>query len=107
MSAMDLATLRRLAAEGNEEAANRLAELAATRGDLAELRELVDSGNELAGEKLAQLAGSAATSTSCAVWSARETNWRQTSWPSSPRRGRTSTNSAVSPTRATRLLRHS
>ena len=40
----DRSVLRRLADDGNEEAADRLAELAAERGDLEELRRLVDDG---------------------------------------------------------------
>jgi hypothetical protein len=46
MSESDRSVLRRLADDGNEDAAERLAELAAERGDLEELRRLVDSGNE-------------------------------------------------------------
>jgi len=42
MSESDLSVLRRLADDGNEEAADRLTELAAERGDIEELRRLVD-----------------------------------------------------------------
>ena len=52
----DRSVLRRLADDGNEEAADRLAELAAARGDLEELRRLVDDGNENAADRLAELA---------------------------------------------------
>jgi hypothetical protein len=38
--------LRRLMDDGNENAADRLAELAADRGDLEELQRLSDDGNE-------------------------------------------------------------
>jgi hypothetical protein len=53
MSESDRSLLRRLADDGNEEAADRLAELAADRGDLEELRRLVDDGNENAADRLA------------------------------------------------------
>jgi hypothetical protein len=56
MSESDRSLLRRLADDGNEEAADRLAELAADRGDLEELRRLVDEGNENAADRLAELA---------------------------------------------------
>ena len=56
MSETDLSVLRRLADDGNEEAADRLAELAAERGDIAELQHLVDYGNEKAADRLAELA---------------------------------------------------
>jgi hypothetical protein len=52
----DRSVLRRLADDGNEEAADLLAELAAKRGDLEELRRLVDDGNENAADRLAELA---------------------------------------------------
>ena len=52
----DLEELRRLVDSGNENAADRLAELAAERGDLEELRRLVDEGNENAAERLTELA---------------------------------------------------
>jgi hypothetical protein len=52
----DRSVLRRLADDGNEEAADRLAELAAKRGDLEELRRLVDDGNDNAADRLAELA---------------------------------------------------
>jgi hypothetical protein len=55
MTALDLAALRRLAEDGNEEAANRLAELAAERGDVEELSRLVDEGNEVAANRLTKL----------------------------------------------------
>lgn len=48
MRGLDLAALRRLAEDGNEEAANRLAALAAQRGDVEELNRLVDEGNDVA-----------------------------------------------------------
>ena len=41
---------------GNENAADRLAELAAERGDLEQLQRLVDDGNDNAADRLAQLA---------------------------------------------------
>jgi hypothetical protein len=56
MSESDRSVLRRLADDGNEEAADRLAELAAARGDLDELRRLVDEGNENAADRLAEFA---------------------------------------------------
>jgi hypothetical protein len=56
MSESDRSLLRRLADDGNQEAADRLAELAADRGDLEELRRLVDDGNEQAADRLAELA---------------------------------------------------
>lgn len=55
MNALDLVALRRLAEDGNEEAANRLAELAAERGDVEELNRLVDEGNEVAANLLTKL----------------------------------------------------
>lgn len=54
-SAKNVQTLRCLAEDGNEEAANRLAELAAERGDVEELRPLVDEGNEVAEDRLSRL----------------------------------------------------
>jgi hypothetical protein len=56
MTGTDLVTLRRLAEDGNEEAADRLAVLAAERGDIDELNHLVDAGNEEAADGLARLA---------------------------------------------------
>jgi hypothetical protein len=47
--------LRRLADDGNEDAADRLAELAAERGDLEQLQRLVDEGNESAESLLSEL----------------------------------------------------
>ena len=55
MTGSDLGALRRPAEDGSEEAADRLAELAAERGDLETLNRLVDEGNELAAERLSQL----------------------------------------------------
>ena len=55
MNASDRSVLRRLADDGNEEAADRLAELAAKRGDLEELRRLVNEGNENAARLLTEL----------------------------------------------------
>lgn len=46
MNTSDLVVLRRLVDAGNEEAGNRLAELAAERGDVAELQRLADEGND-------------------------------------------------------------
>lgn len=57
MTGTDLAALRRLAEDGNEEAADRLAVLAAERGDVEELKHLIDAGNEMAADRLAELAG--------------------------------------------------
>jgi hypothetical protein len=54
MTESDRSVLRRLADDGNEDAADRLAELAAERGDLEELRRLVDDGNENAADRLAR-----------------------------------------------------
>ena len=51
----DRSVLRRLADDGNEEAADRLAELAAERGDLEELQRLVDEGNKSAESLLSEL----------------------------------------------------
>ncbi|MGV8910194.1 MAG: hypothetical protein ACOH1Y_14530 [Propionicimonas sp.] len=45
--------LRDLADNGNEDALDRLADLADERGDLAELNELLDEGCEVAGLHLA------------------------------------------------------
>ncbi len=56
MTGSDLPALRKLADAGNEEAADRLAVLAAERGDFDELKQLVDTGNDLAAERLAELA---------------------------------------------------
>jgi predicted nuclease with TOPRIM domain len=56
MNESDWSVLRRLADDGNEEAADRLTELAAERGDLDELRRLVDNGNENAADRLTELA---------------------------------------------------
>jgi hypothetical protein len=56
MSESDRSVLRRLADDGNEDATDRLAELAAERGDLKELRRLVDSGNENAADRPTELA---------------------------------------------------
>ena len=55
MTGSDLGALRRLVGDGNEEAADRLAELASERGDLETLNGLVDEGNELAAERLSRL----------------------------------------------------
>jgi len=52
MKTSDLSLLRGMLDAGNEEAGNRLAELAAGRGDVAELRWLVDAGNEEGGNRL-------------------------------------------------------
>ncbi len=52
----DLAILRELVDEGNEEAERRLTELAGQRGDLVELRRLVDGGSEEAARRLTELA---------------------------------------------------
>jgi len=55
MTALDLAAPRRLVDEGNDVAANRLAELAAERVDVEELSRLVDEGNEVAANRLTKL----------------------------------------------------
>jgi len=55
MTGSDLGALRRLAEDGNEEAADRLAELASERGDLETLNGLVDEGNELAADRMSRL----------------------------------------------------
>jgi DNA-binding transcriptional ArsR family regulator len=52
----DLAVLRELVDEGNEDAERRLTELAAQRGDVEELRRLVDGGSEEAALRLTELA---------------------------------------------------
>jgi hypothetical protein len=54
MSESDLSVLRRLADAGNEEAADRLAELAAERRDIEELQRLADEGNEKAADHLSE-----------------------------------------------------
>ncbi|HEY5186569.1 MAG TPA: hypothetical protein VIM19_17080 [Actinomycetes bacterium] len=56
MTGTDLAALRRLAEDGNEEAADRLSVLAAERGDVEELKHLIDVGNEVAADRLAEVA---------------------------------------------------
>ena len=53
---MDSEGLRRLVDAGNEDAADRLAALAAERGDVGQLRELVDAGHESAAQQLTTLA---------------------------------------------------
>ena len=55
MTESDRSVLRRLADDGNEEAADRLAELAAERGDLEELQRLSNEGNESAESLLSEL----------------------------------------------------
>jgi len=50
----DIEELRRLADDGNEEAADRLTELAAKRGDIEELQRLADEGNEKAAGRLSE-----------------------------------------------------
>ena len=52
MKTSDLSLLRGMVDAGNEEAGNRLAELAAGRGDLAELQRLADEGNDEAANRL-------------------------------------------------------
>ena len=61
MARSDLEALRRLADDGNEDAADRLAELAAERGDVDELKHLIDAGNEVAADRLADWPPDAAT----------------------------------------------
>lgn len=51
-STHDRETLRALADEGNEQALDRLADLADARGDVAELSELLDEGSVHAGHLL-------------------------------------------------------
>lgn len=51
----DLDELRRLAAEGQEGAADALVVIAGERGDVAELRRLAEAGSAYAGEVLADL----------------------------------------------------
>jgi hypothetical protein len=55
MNESDRSALRRLADDGNEEAADRLTELAAERGDLEELQHLMYEGNEKADVLLSEL----------------------------------------------------
>jgi hypothetical protein len=55
MSESDRSLLRRLADDGNEEAADRLTELAADRGDLEELQRLSEEGSEKAQGLLSEL----------------------------------------------------
>lgn len=52
----DRAVLRDLADQGNEQALDRLADLADDRDDLAELRELLDEGSPRAGRHLTRRA---------------------------------------------------
>jgi hypothetical protein len=54
MSESDLSVLRRLADNGNDEAADRLTELAAARGDIEELQRLADEGNDKAAGLLSE-----------------------------------------------------
>jgi hypothetical protein len=56
MTDSDLSELRRLADQGNSDAADELVQLAAERGDLDELRRLADQGNTDAADELIQLA---------------------------------------------------
>ena len=84
MSESDRSLLRRLADDGNEEAADRLAELAADRGDLEELRRLVDDGNEEAADRLAELAADRGDLKSCGVWWTTVTSRLRIGWPSWP-----------------------
>lgn len=56
---VDRVTLRALADEGNEQALDRLADLAGARGDLDELSELLDEGGMHAGHLLTVRAVSA------------------------------------------------
>jgi hypothetical protein len=56
MTGTDRAALRRLVEEGNEQAADRLAILAAEDGDVDTLKYLIDAGNESAGNLLAKRA---------------------------------------------------
>jgi hypothetical protein len=56
MAGTDLADLRHLVDAGNEEAADRLAFLAAEDGDVDTLKYLIDAGNESAGNLLARRA---------------------------------------------------
>ena len=53
---LDRETLRALAAEGNEKALDRLADLADARGDTDELSELLDEGSDYAGDLLTRRA---------------------------------------------------
>ncbi|WP_173091517.1 hypothetical protein [Actinomadura verrucosospora] len=55
-TALDRNTLRALADEGNEQALDRLADLADARGDMEELNELLDEGSERAGRLLTRRA---------------------------------------------------
>lgn len=55
MTAPDLQTLRRLADAGNEDAADRLATLAAERGDIDTLAGLADEGNPTATSLLSEI----------------------------------------------------
>ena len=54
MTESSLAALRQLAGDGNEEAADRLAVLAAERGDLETLSRLVDEGSDVAAKLLSE-----------------------------------------------------
>lgn len=56
MTGSDRDALRQLVEEGNEEAADRLAALAAGEGDVETLKYLIDYGNESAADKLAEIA---------------------------------------------------
>ena len=56
MTSADRDALRELVEEGNGEAADRLAELAAADEDVDTLKYLIDAGNEHASVRLAELA---------------------------------------------------
>jgi len=56
MTGTDRSALRALVDQGNEEAADRLAHLAAEDGDVETLKYLIDAGNESAGDLLAKRA---------------------------------------------------
>lgn len=56
MTGTDRAVLRQLVEDGNEEAADRLAHLAAADGDVETLKYLIDAGNQSAGDLLAKRA---------------------------------------------------
>jgi len=101
----DRSVLRRLADDGNEEAADRLAELAAERGDLEELRRLVDDGNENAADRLAELAAERGDLEELRRLVATGTRTLRIGWPSWLQNAATSRSCSGSWTRATRALR--
>ena len=105
MTESDRSVLRRLADDGNEEAADRLAELAAERGDLEELRRLVDDGNENAADRLAELAAERGDLEQLQRLVDDGNENAPIGWPSWPQSAATSSSCSVWWTRATRALR--